>query len=140
NAVVSNRATKFLLTNLFMSHSLDHIRSCDEHVGGVLHHHVEISDRWTINSATRARPHDAADLRHDAACESIPQEDVCVTAKTYDSFLNSRAPRIVQTDNRSTHFHREVHHFADFFRVGLGKGTTKDGEILCEDKYLTTIN
>src|SRR4051812_39576487 len=102
-----------------MRYGLDHVWSSDEHVRRVLHHDVEIRDRRTVNSAARAWSHDATDLRHDAARQSVAQKDIGVTAKTHDAFLNARAARIVETDDRRAHLHREVHNLADLLGVRL---------------------
>src|SRR5215203_152257 len=100
NAVVSNSTTEGFLCDFLMRDGLDHVRSGNEHVGRVFDHDVEIGDRRTVNGAARARTHDATDLRYHTAGERIAQENVCITTETYDAFLNTRAARVIQTDNR----------------------------------------
>ncbi len=56
--------------------------------------------RGRVHRAARARPHDRADLRDDAAGQGIAQENVGVAAERFDAFLNARATRVVQADER----------------------------------------
>src|SRR4029079_1196366 len=123
-----------------MCDCFDHVRSGDEHVRRVFNHDVEIRDRRTIDGPAGTRAHDATDLRHHTARERVAQKNVCITTETDATFLNARAARIVQTDDRRTDLHREVHHLADLFRVCLGKGTTKHSEILREYEHVATID
>src|SRR5256886_12924633 len=123
-----------------MRDGLDYVRAGDEHVRRVFDHDVEVGDRRTVNGAARAWAHDATDLRHETAGQGVAQKDVGVAAETDDAFLYARAAGIVQADNRRANLHRQIHHFADFFGVGFGKGTAKDGEILGEDKYFAAID
>src|SRR5689334_6128120 len=123
-----------------MCDGLDHVRSGDEHVRRVFDHDVEISDRRTVNGAAGAWPHDATDLRHDTARQRIAKENVGVATETDDAFLNTRATRIVETDDRGANLHREVHHLADLFRVSLGERTTKNREVLRKDKHVAAVN
>src|SRR5712671_511041 len=123
-----------------MRYGLDHVRPGDEHVRRVLHHDVEVGDRRTVHGAARARAHDATDLRHHAAGQCVAEKDVRIAAETNDTFLYARAARIVQPDDGRADLHREVHHFANLFRVRFGKGTAKDGEVLGEDKNFAAID
>src|SRR5215213_6433911 len=140
NTVMRNSAAKFFLSDFLMRHRLNHVRSGNEHVRRVFDHDVEVRDRRTVNGAAGTRPHDATDLRDHAARERVAQKNIRVTTKTNDTFLNARAAGIIQTDNRSTDLHREVHHLANFFCVRLGKGTAKDSEILREHKHVTAVD
>src|SRR6185369_5682374 len=122
-----------------MCHRLDHIRTGNEHIRRVFDHDVEVSDGRTINRAAGTRTHDATNLRHDSARQSVTQKDVGISTETDNTFLNTRAPGIIQTNNRRTDFHRQVHHFADLFRVSFGKGTTKYSEVLRKNKHVAAI-
>src|SRR5439155_10321994 len=124
------RSTELFFSHVFVRHGLDHVRAGDEHVGRVLDHDIEISDRRAIDCAARTRPHDATDLRHDTAGERVAQKDVRVTAETENAFLYARAAGIVQPDNWRADLHRQVHYLANFFRVRFRKGTAKDREVL----------
>src|SRR5262245_39975062 len=140
HAVMCNGAAERFFCYFLMSDSLNYVWSSYEHVRRVFYHHVEVSDCGTINRSAGARTHNAADLRYDAAGERVTQEDVCVPAKAYDAFLNSRSAGIVQADNRRANLHREIHHFADLFRVRFRKGTAEDGEVLREYKHVSPVD
>src|SRR6266700_4963220 len=139
-AIVCCGAAEFFLGHVFMSHGLDHVGPRYEHVRCILDHDVEISDCRTVNGAAGAGTHDAADLWHNAACQSIAKKDICIAAKAYDAFLNAGAAGVIQTDNWRTDLHCEIHDFADLFRVRFGEGTAKDCEVLGEDKNFPAVD
>src|SRR5258706_194310 len=138
--IVSGRATEFFFGYVFVRHGLDHVGAGNEHVGGVLDHDVEVGDRRTVDGAPRTWAHDATDLRHDAAGQSIAQKNVRVPAEADYAFLYARAAGIVETDDRRADLHRQVHHLTNFCRVRFGKGAAKDSEVLSEDKDLAAID
>src|SRR5712671_2614511 len=131
--VVRRRTTEFFFRHVFVGHSLNHIRARDEHVGGVLDHDVEVGDRRTVDGAARAWAHDATDLRHDSAGESVPQKNISVPTETDDAFLDTRSAGIVETDDGRPDLHGQLHYLTNFFGVGFREGTTKDGEVLSEN-------
>ena len=77
-------------------------------------------------------PRIARDLRDDARGERVAQEDVGVAAKDHDAFLDARAARVVQADDRRAVLHREVHDLADLFGVRFGQRAAEHGEVLRE--------
>ena len=46
-------------------------------------------------------------------------EHICVSSQAGDPFLDARAPRIVQSDDRSAILHGHVHDLANFFVHGV---------------------
>src|SRR5713226_10121064 len=123
-----------------MRYGFDHVRASDEHVGRVFDHDVEVGDRRAVHRAARARAHDATDLRHHAAGQSVAQKNVGITAETDDAFLYARAAGIVQADDRRADLHRQVHYFANLFGVRFREGTAKDGKVLREDENFAAID
>src|SRR5687768_1674174 len=123
-----------------MRHRLDHVWSSDEHVRRVFDHDVEIGDRRTVNSAAGTWAHDATDLRDDAARERVAQKNVRVAPETDDTFLNTRSPGIIQTNNRSANLHGQVHDLANFFSVSFRKRSAKHSEVLREHKNVASID
>ncbi len=65
--VVRSRAAERFLGDILVGHGLDHVRSGDEHVAGVLHHEDEVGEGGGINRTAGARAHDGGDLRDHAA-------------------------------------------------------------------------
>src|SRR5437870_13508023 len=110
-------AAEFFFSHIFMRHGLDYLRTGDEHIGRVFDHDVEVGDRRTVNGAACARAHNATDLWHDTAGQSVAQKNVRVTAETDDALLYERAAGIVQADTPRAHLHPQDHHLADFVRV-----------------------
>ncbi len=133
DGVVRHRAAQFFLCHVFVSHGFDHVGPGHEHIAGVGDHEREIGDGGRVHRTARARAHDGGDLRHHAAGQRVAQEDIGVTAERYDAFLNARAAGIVESDDRRAHFHGEVHHLADFVRIGFRQRTSEYCEILGED-------
>ena len=131
--VVRHRAAELLLRHFLVRHGLDHIRAGDEHVGSVARHENEVGDGGGIDGAARARAENRADLRDHAACERVAEKNFRIARERHDSFLNSRAARIVQADHRRARAHGEVHDLRDLARVRLGKRAAEDGEVLRED-------
>src|SRR5215213_3978947 len=119
NAVVSNRSSECLLRDFLVGDGLDHVWSGNEHVRRVFDHDIEIGDRRTVNGAARTRTHDATDLGHHTARERVAKKNVRIATETDDTLLDTRAARVVQTDDRRADLHREIHHLADLFRVSL---------------------
>src|SRR6267142_1868365 len=139
-SIVRRRSAELFFGHIFVRYGLDHVRAGDEHVGRVLDHDIEVGDRRTVNGAARARAHDAADLRHDAAGQSVAQKNIRVPAEADYAFLYARATGIIQPDDRRADFHGEIHHLTNLFRVCFGKGTTKDSAVLGKDKDLAAID
>src|SRR6266508_490839 len=140
NAVMRERTAQFFLGNVGVCHSLYHVRTGNEHVRRVLHHDVEICDRGAIDSATRAGTHDATNLRHDAARQSVAQKDICVATQTYHAFLNASAAGIIQANNGYAYLHRQVENFANFFGMSFREGTAEDGKVLRKHNHPTAID
>src|ERR1043166_7623924 len=139
-AIVRRGAAEFFLRYVFVRDGLNHVGAGDEHVGGVLHHDVDVADDRKMYGAARAWSHDATDLRNDTGCQSVAQKDVSVAAEADDAFLDARATGIVEANDRRTDFHPHVHDFANFFGVRLRKGTAKYCEVLGEDEDLATVD
>ena len=93
---------------------------------------VEVGDRGRVHRAAGARPHDRGDLRDDARGERVAQEDVGVAAEREHAFLDARAARVVQADDRRAHLHRQIHDLHDLRGVGFGERSAEDGEVLRE--------
>ena len=131
--VVGHGPAELLLGHLLVGDRLDDVGPGHEHVGGVLHHHVEVGDGRAVDRAPGAGPQDRGDLRHHSGGEGVAQEDVRVAAEGGHSLLDARAPGVVEADHRGAHLHREVHDLADLLGVGLGEAAAEDREVLGED-------
>ena len=125
-------AAQFLGGHDLIRHGLYHVRAGDEHVGGILHHEDEVGHGGGIDRATRARPHDDRDLRHNARGHDVALEHLGIACKAGYALLNPRAAAVVQPDHRRAVLHRHVHDLADLLGVGFGKRAAEDGEILAE--------
>ena len=137
---VRRRAAEEFRVDILVRHGLHHARSGDEHVARAFDHHGEVGDRRRIDGAAGARTEDDRDLRHDTGCEDVAQEDVGVAAERHDAFLDPRAAGIVETDDRRTDLHREIHDLADLLGVRLRQRATEDREVLAEDEDDPTVD
>ena len=70
----------------------------------------------------------------DARRERVAQEDVGVAAEREHAFLDARAARVVEPDDRRAHLHRQVHDLDDLRGVRLRQRSAEDGEVLREDE------
>ncbi len=81
-----------------------------------------------------------AEIWNHARRQGVAQEDVGVAAEREDPFLNPRAARIVETDHRRAHLHRQVHDLHDLRGVGLRQRSADDGEVLREREHLASVD
>ncbi len=112
------RAAELFRRHLFIGHRLHDIGTGDEHVGRVLHHEDEIGHGRRIDIAARAWAHDHPNLRDDAGRAHIAQEHFAIAAKRIDAFLDARAARIEQADDRRAGTHRHILDLGHLARVG----------------------
>ena len=138
--VVRHRAAELFLGHLLVRDRLDHVGAGHEHVARVLHHDDEVGDRRRVDGAAGARPHDRGNLRHHARRERVAQEDVGVAAEREHAFLDARAARVVQPDDRRAELHRQIHDLHDLRGVGLRQRSAEDGEVLREGEHLAAVD
>jgi hypothetical protein len=62
----------------------------------------------------------------------VAEKDVGVPGEREHTFLDACAARVVETDHRRAHLHRQVHDLDDLGGVGFGEGSAEDGEVLRE--------
>ena len=128
------------LRDLLVRHRLDHVGPGHEHVARVPDHDREVGDGRRIHGAARARAHDRGNLRHDARRQRVAQKDVGVAAEREHAFLNARAARIVQADDRRAELHRQIHDLHDLRGVGLRQRSAEDREVLREREHLAPVD
>lgn len=133
-------APKFFGSDHFVRHSPDHIRPCQEHVGGIPHHENEISQRRGINRPACTRSHDDRDLWNNARGEDIILEYIRVPGQCRDAFLDTRTTAVIEPDHWCSLFDRHFLHLADFAGMSLGERAAKDSKILREHKGLAAID
>ncbi len=133
-------AAELLLRHFFVGDGLENIRSGNEHVAGLVHHHDEIRDRGRIDGAAGTRSHDGGDLRDHSGCQRIAKKDIGVTAERKHAFLNSRTAGIVEPDHRRSHLHGEIHDLADFPGIGFAERAAKNREVLSENIDQTAVD
>ncbi|MNX91930.1 hypothetical protein D3C86_1240470 [compost metagenome] len=132
-AGVDAGAAQVLMADDLVGDGLHHVRAGHVHVGRVLHHEDEVGDGGRIDVAARARAHDDRDLRDDARGQGVLQEDVGVTGQALDAFLNARAARIEQADDRRARRQGHLLDLDDLGRVSARQGAAEDGEVFRED-------
>jgi hypothetical protein len=76
----------------------------------------------------------------DAGTSGVAPEDFAVAAKTVHPFLDARAARVDQADDRRPFAERQVHHPTDFARLHFPKRPAEDGEILRVDEYRAPVD
>ena len=126
-------AAEFFRRHVLVGHGFRHVRPGDEHVRAVAHHEDEIGQRGRIDVAARARPHDDGNLRHDARRQHIALEDFAEPGQRGHAFLNARAARIVEPDDRRAVLHRHVLDLADLLCMRFRQRAAEHGEVLGED-------
>ena len=130
---MNTHPAKVVFTDFLLRHTFHNIGAGNKHISRILHHQDKIRQCGRINSATGTRAHYRANLRNNSRCHGIAKKYLSISRQGTDSLLDTCATGIVQPDDRSSHLHRHVHHFADFPGMRLGQGTAKDREILRKD-------
>ena len=105
-----------------------------------LHHKDEVGKGRRVAGTSGAGTENGGNLRNHSACHRVLIENIGISRKTFDTFLNTRATRIVQRNNRSTVLQRQLLHFYDFLGIGSWQRTAIYRKIICINKYLATVN
>ena len=130
--VVRHRAAELFLRHFLVRDGLDDVRAGHEHVARVAHHDGEVGDRRRVHGAARAGSHDGGDLRNHSGRQRVAEKNLGVAAEREHAFLDARAARIVQPDDRRAHLHREVHDLDDLRGVGFRERSAENREVLRE--------
>ena len=137
---VDRCAAQMLAIDILVRHRFHDLGSGDEHVARPLDHDREVGDGRRVDGAAGTRPQDQRDLRHDPGRQRVAQEDVGVAAERHDAFLDSRAARIIQADDRRADLDREVHHLADLLGVRFRQRSAENREVLAEDEHEPAVD
>src|SRR5690606_22559316 len=78
----------------------------------------------------RTRTHNGRYLRYDPRSANVSIKNIGVSSQGFDAFLNSCSTTVVEANDRGAVLHRQIHDLANFLRMGLGKASPKNGEIL----------
>ena len=124
---------KLLCRHLLLGNRLHHVRAGDEHVGGVFDHKDEVCHGRRIDVAAGARTHDHRDLRDHPGSEHVAQEHLAIAAKRRHPFLDARAARVEQPDDRRAVLQRHVLDLDHLLGVGFRQGAAEHGEVLGEN-------
>ena len=121
--------------NVFAQYGLDDVRPCDEHLRDVLDHKHEIGQRRRINGATCTRPQNQRDLRNYARGYRVAVKNFSITGQGTDTFLNTCATGIVDSDDRALHFQGVVHDFGNLAGMLQAQRATCHRKVLCIDAH-----
>ena len=137
---VDRGSAEFFRGDNLVSHRLDHIGSGDVHIGGALHHEHKIRQGRTIDRSSGTGPHDGRDLGHDPRSLGVTPKNLRIAAHAGDALLNARAARVFEPDHWHSRLDSQIHHLADFLRVGFGETAPKHGEVLGKQIHWPTID
>ena len=112
----------------------------DEHVADAVDHEREVGDRGRVHRAARARAEDEAQLRDQPARLYVAPEDLRVAGKRNDAFLDARAARVVDADDRDPVAQREVHHLDHLLREDLAERAAEDAGVVAEQHHVATVD
>ena len=119
--IVCRRTAEFCLRDLLVRDGLDHVRTGNEHVGGLIDHQDEVGDCRRIHGTPCTGAHDGGDLRHYAAGQRVAQKNVGIASERHHALLDARASAVVQADDRRANAHRHVHDLDDLRCVRFGQ-------------------
>ena len=123
-------AAQFIRRHHLIGDGFQHIRPGHEHVRRAAHHEGEVGDGRRIDRAARRWSHDHRNLRDHPRGQDIALKHLRIADQTGHTFLNARAARIVQPDQRRAILDRHIHDLADLLRMGFRKRAAKHGKIL----------
>ena len=132
--------SELLVGDLLVGDRLHHLRTGHVHVGAVLHHEDEVGHGGRVHRAARARTHDERDLGDDPGGEHVALKDLRISAERGHAFLDPRAARVVQADDRGAHLDRVVHDLADLLGVRLGERAAEHREVLAEHEHEPAVD
>ena len=133
-------APQLLLGDLLVGYGLDDVRAGDEHVARVLGHEDEVGDGRRVDGAAGARPHDGRDLRHHARSRDVVGEDPGIAVEADDPFLDTRAARVVDAQDRRAVLHGHFLDLADLVRHHPAQAAAEHGEVLGVDKDVAAFD
>ncbi len=107
------RTPKCLHIDVLSGNRSNDVGSGNEHLAGTLGHDDEIRQRGRVHGPAGTGTQNDADLRNDAAGLSVAPEEFAVGREAVYAFLNARAARIVQTNDRYAGLHAQIHDLGD---------------------------
>gem|GEM_PF-4879990 len=119
---------------------LDDLRPGDEHVAGILDHKYPVGHGRRIDGPAGSGPHNGGNLRNHAGRHGIAIENLAVTGKGIDPFLDPGAAGIVESDKRGPGFQGQVHDLADLLGMHLAQAAGPGGEILGIGKHRPAVD
>ena len=117
-AAMCHCATQLFFAYFFMNHGFYYIRTSYEHVTFFFHQKDEIGKGRRVASTSGTRTQDGRNLWNHTAGHCVLIENIRITGKAFDTFLNTCAARIIQSDNRGTVLQRKLLYFHNLFGIG----------------------
>ena len=131
--VVDVAAAELVERHILAGDHADHLGARDEHVPLARDDEDEVGDRRRVDGAAGARPRDDADLRDHTRRPDVAQEDVRVAGQRDHPFLDPRAARVVDADDRDPIAKGELLDLDDLLRRDLAKRTPEHGRVIRVD-------
>ena len=116
--VVDPWSAEVVVGDDFVGDGFGDVGAGDVHVGGIFDHDDKVGDGGGVDGSAGAGSHDGGYLGDESGGEGVSQEDICVSAEAFDSFLNAGSAGVVESNDRGSGFHGEVHNLANFAGIG----------------------
>ena len=116
---VNARSSELFLADFLAENALNDGGTCEEHVGGVLHHDREVCEGRGVNRSTGAGTEYSRDLRHDTGGKDIPLEYLAISGQRIDTLLDPGSAGVIQADEGGTVTCRQIQNLAYFLGHGL---------------------
>ena len=131
---------KLLFCDCFICHSLNNFWSSDKHIARVLNHKDKVCQSWWVYCSTCTWTHNKRYLRYYSRRINITLENLSVSSKWFNSFLNSCTTWIVHTNTWRSNELGFIHDFYNFLGKSFRKGTSKNCEVLWKGKSNLAID
>ena len=132
-------ATQLFFTYFLMNHSFYYIRTSHKHVTFFFHHKDEIGQGRRVAGTSGARTQDCRNLWNHTAGHCILIENISITGKALDPFLDTCTARIIQSDNRGTVLQCKLLYFHNLFSIGSWQWAAIYRKVISVNKHLATV-
>ena len=139
-AAVGVGSSQFFFTHLFVCNGLYHVGTGNEHVALLFHHEDEVGEGRRVAGSAGAGAENGRDLGYDTRCNGVLVENRGISREAVYPFLYAGTSRVVEGNDGSAVFERELLHLHDFCGVALAQRAAVGGEVVGIDKDQSSVD
>src|SRR5438309_9297533 len=105
-----------------------------------MNHESEVGHGRRVHGAAGARSQDEAELGNYPARFDVAPEDLRVARQRHHTFLDARAARVVDADDRDPVPESQVHHLDDLLREHLAERASEHRGVMAEEHHVAAVD